>query len=235
MTRNAASFTKAPGVLLVLSTALLTGHGAEPPAGKDADGDKAKGKALFDGKTLTGWKATEFGGEGEVTVKDGAVIMEVGNDMTGITYDRKDFPTMDYEVTLEGKKVKGSDFFCTTTFPVGDSHCSLVVGGWSGSVVGLSSLNGRDASENETRTFRDFKNGQWYRVRIRVSRERIEAWIDNERVVNLATRGKKISVRAECEPCKPFGIATWRTCGAVKDIRVRGLTDEEKAAGAGKK
>ena len=28
----------------------------------------------------------------------------------------------------------GSDFFCTTTFPVGDAFCSFVVGGWSGTV-----------------------------------------------------------------------------------------------------
>ena len=52
---------------------------------------------------------------------------------------------MDYEVTLEGKRVAGDDFFCTTTFPVGESFCSFVVGGWHGTVVGLSSIDGMDA------------------------------------------------------------------------------------------
>ena len=35
-------------------------------------------------------------------------------------------------------------------------------------------------------------------------------------------------LRAECLPCRPFGIATWRTTGTVKDIQVRALTAEEK-------
>jgi 3-keto-disaccharide hydrolase len=190
---------------------------------KDAKADKGW-KALFDGKTLKGWKSTEFGGEAEVTVEGGAVVMERGNDMTGITYAGKDFPKMDYEVALEGKKLKGNDFFCTTTFPVGDKFCSLVVGGWGGGVVGLSSIDARDASENETTSFQEFKADRWYQVRIRVTKDRIQAWIDKEKVVDVSTKGKKLSIRAECEPCKPFGIATWRTTGAVRDIRVRMLT-----------
>jgi arylsulfatase A-like enzyme len=218
--------------------------GAQVPerkaAGRDGKPAPAKGgtkgagwKSLFDGKTLAGWKKTNFGGEGEVAIKDGAVVLEQGNDMTGITYTRGDFPRLDYEVTLEGKKLAGSDFFCTTTFPVGEKYCSLVVGGWGGTVVGLSSIDFRDASENETGTFKEFKRDQWYRVRIRVSKERITAWIDDKEMVDLETKGKRISIRAECDLCRPFGIATWRTTGAVRDIRVRPLTDaEKKAAGA---
>src|SRR5947209_6205238 len=105
---------------------------------------KAGWKSLFDGKSLDGWKPADFGGDARVFVKDGAIVMEKGKLMSGVTYRRGDFPKMDYEVTLEGKKLAGDDFFCTTTFPVGDSFCSLVVGGWGGSLVGLSSLNSLD-------------------------------------------------------------------------------------------
>ena len=221
-------------LLLALPVSLVVHQwaDAQKPA---ADKSKPAWKALFDGKALTGWKSTDFGGEGEVTVKDGVILMEVGNDMTGITYSRDDFPKIDYEVTLEGKKVKGSDFFCTTTFPVGDSHCSLVVGGWGGAVVGLSSIDGRDASENDTKSLQTFERDKWYRVRIRVTGERIQAWIDDKRVVDLATKGKKITIRGECDASKPFGIATWRTVGAVRDIRLRSLTEEEKKAAGDKK
>ena len=236
------------GVILALSFSVLLagcGAGTKDPASTKAPATSAKAPAtfskvfkdqlawqpLFDGKSLTGWKATNFGGEGEVSVKDGVILMEQGNDMTGVTYDRENFPKMDYEVVLEGKKLKGNDFFCTTTFPVGDDHCSLVVGGWRGTVVGLSSIDDLDASENNTNSLMNFKHDQWYRVRIRVTRERIEAWIDAEKVVDLATRGKKITIRGECDACKPFGIGTWRTTGAVRDIRVRQLTEGEKAAG----
>lgn len=187
-----------------------------------------KSRSLLDGKSLAGWEKTKFGGEGEVSVKDGTVSLEQGGDMTGITYMRGDFPRIDYEVTLEGKRVQGNDFFCTTTFPVGEDCCSLVVGGWGGTTIGLSSVDSLDASENDTSNAKSFKLDRWYRIKIRVTAERITAWIDDEKVVDLNTKGKKISVRAECELCKPFGIATWRTTGAVRDIKVRGLTTEER-------
>jgi hypothetical protein len=217
-------------VALVL--ALVLPPWAWAGGGKGAEKGKAGWKSLFDGKSLAGWKEANFGGEGEVSVKGGAVVLGQGNDMTGITYDRGDFPRTDYEVTLEGKRLRGGDFFCTTTFPVGASHCSLVVGGWGGATVGLSTVDAKDASMNETRTLKGFKNDRWYRVRIRVTGERIRAWIDGERVVDLATKGKKISIRPECDLCRPFGIATWRTTGAVRDIRVRPLAPAEKKGSA---
>jgi hypothetical protein len=192
-------------------------------------------KKLFDGKTLAGWKATDFFGAGKVHVKDGALVMEKGKLMTGVTYARGDFPKIDYEVTLEGQKVAGNDFFCTTTFPVGDSFCSLVVGGWSGTVVGLSSVDFMDASMNETRKDKEFEAGRWYRVRVRVSKKRVEAWIDRDKVVDLDTTDRALSIRTECKACRPFGIATYETTGAVRDVRVRALTEAEKKALAEKK
>jgi hypothetical protein len=216
-------------VVLTLSLALLA-CAADKPDKAAADKDKAAGKALFDGKSLEGWKSADFGGEGKVHVKDGAVVMETGKPMTGLTYARTDFPKVDYEVSLEGKKLDGDDFFCTTTFPVGDSFCSLVVGGWGGRVVGLSSVNSADASENETSTHKEFKKDQWYRFRVRVTKDHIVAWIDEEKMVDLDTTDKKISIRIECNPCRPFGVATWRTAGAVRNIRVRALTEAEKKA-----
>ncbi len=192
--------------------------------------DEAGWKTLFDGKTLNGWEPSDFFGAGKVQAKEGMLLLERGKHMTGATYTRGDFPKMDYEVTLEGKKLEGNDFFCTTTFPVGKDFCSLVVGGWSGTVVGLSSLDFMDASMNDTRTDRDFKADQWYRLRIRVSEKRIEAWIDQEKVVDQDTTDRKISIRVECNASTPFGIATYETTGAVRDVRVRTLNEADKKA-----
>lgn len=188
-----------------------------------AGDDKPAWKSLFDGKTLKGWKSTNFGGEGDVSVEDGAIVMEQGSNMTGVTYAGGDFPKTNYEVAFEGKRTKGLDFFCTTTFPVGDDPCSLVVGGWAGAVVGLSNVDGKDASENETRKNMGFDNDRWYRVRLRVTPERITAWIDDAKVVDLATKGRKISIRPECDPSRPFGFSTWSSTGAVRNVRVRPL------------
>ena len=113
------------------------------------DKPEANWKTLFDGKSLTGWKSTPFGGEGKVYVKDGAIRMEIGGDLTGVTWTGKP-PRSNYEISLEGMRIDGADFFCTTTFPVGQEYCSLVVGGWGGSIVGLSSIDSCDASENAT-------------------------------------------------------------------------------------
>ncbi len=216
---------------LALASGLMPTATAEPADPQKVPDKEAPGwKSLFDGKTLDGWKASNFYGAGKVQVKDGAIVMEKGKIMTGATYSRDDFPKMDYEVTLEGKKIAGEDFFCTTTFPVGDSFCSLVVGGWSGTVVGLSSIDSMDASTNETRKDKEFKTNQWYRIRIRVSQKRLEAWIDSEKMVDLDTKDRRISIRIECNASKPFGIATYETTGAVRDIRVRTLTEAEKKA-----
>ena len=84
--------------------------------------------SLFDGKNLGQWNITDFGGQGDVYVKDGSIFMEMGNDMTGITWSGP-VVKMNYEITLDAKRVTGSDFFCALTFPVGENPCSLVLGG----------------------------------------------------------------------------------------------------------
>ena len=189
--------------------------------------EKAEWKSLFDGKTLKGWKQSDFFKPGKSSVKDGAIILEKGSKMTGLTYDGKDFPKMNYEVSLESKRVDGRDFFCTTTFPVGESFCSFVVGGWGGSVTGLSSIDGIDASENQTGQGIEYKNDQWYKIRIRVTDKRVETWIDKEQTVDLDTSDVKLGIRIECNVSTPFGIASYDTVGAVKDIKVRNLSAAE--------
>jgi len=211
----------------------LTGIAAE--SGEPAEADPFAWKDLFDGKTFKGWKAPHFGAEGEVYVKDGAAVMETGSSMTGITYTGK-VPRDNYEISLEGKRLAGSDFFCTTTFPVGKDPCTLVVGGWGGTVVGLSSVDFYDASDNSTSSFREFKDNQWYRFRIRVTPQKIQCWIDDDQVVDQERKGHKFSIRDEVELCKPLGISTWETTGAVRNIRIRQLkpaTKEPNKSGDG--
>ena len=52
---------------------------------------------------------------------------------------------------------------------------------------------------------------------------------------NLETADRRISIRLECRPSRPFGICTWETAGAVRDLQVRQLTEVEKKAIAEKK
>jgi hypothetical protein len=189
---------------------------------KIADKHETPWTPLFNGRTLAGWLPTQFGGEGEVEIKNGELILEVGEELTGVTINRP-IPTSNYEVSLEAKRVAGSDFFCGLTFPVKKDPCSLIIGGWGGGVCGLSSIDGHDASENPTTSYRGFDNGRWYVIRLRVSDEKIEAWIDKEQIVDQDLKGRDISIRSEVEASKPFGIASYRTAAALRNIRLRAL------------
>jgi len=178
--------------------------------------------SLFDGKTLGQWKVTDFGGQGDVYVKDGAIYMEMGSYTTGITWTGP-VVRMNYEITLEAVRVEGNDFFCALTFPVAKKPCTLVLGGWGGSVCGLSNIDYYDAANNETTRILGFENGQWYRVRLRVVPNHIQAWVDGEELVNIDTTGRNIDIRPEVDLSQPLGVATWVTTGAVRNIRLKKL------------
>lgn len=177
-------------------------------------------RALFDGQTLAGWEIADFIGSGEVRARNGEIMLGRGDPMTGITWSGG-FPRYDYEVTLEAKRIDGNDFFSTITFPVRDEFCTLVIGGWGGSVVGLSSIGGADASENETRTYFPFEDQRWYRIRLRVADGKVEAWIDDRQVVGFDHRGRLLSLRVEVMANRPFGIATWNTTGVLRRLELR--------------
>ncbi len=158
-----------------------------------------------------------------MAVEKGVIQLGMGH-MTGITLtNTNDLPRMNYEISLDAMRVEGSDFFCGLTFPVGAEQCSLILGGWGGGTVGLSSIDGEDASQNETTTYMNFTNGKWFHVRLRVEPGKIQAWIDEDRVVNLDTTDKRFSIRLEVEPCVPLGVATWNTAAALKNIQLKKL------------
>ena len=217
---NAASL-RAAGIALGLS--LLATVPLPPLNAADKPSPAPSGVTrLFDGTTLKGWKPTPFGGAGEITVKDGAIQLEMGH-MTGVTWTNA-VPKMDYELSLEAKRTQGNDFFCGLTFPVGDSHVTLIAGGWGGALVGISSINGGDASENETTKFQRFEKDRYYKIRVRVEPKKIQAWIDDEQFVNLDTVGKSLALRpGETELSKPLGIATWNTASAIRNVQLKAL------------
>jgi hypothetical protein len=175
---------------------------------------------LFDGKSLDGWQITNFGTQGTVQVIEGEIVLGMGDGCTGITWNGN-FPKTDYEVKLEAKKITGNDFFCGMTFPVKDSFCTLIIGGWGGPVVGLSNIDGSDASDNESHTLKKFDHDTWYAIHLKVSSEKIEAWIDGEQVIDFSTSGKQLSVRSEVSLSKPFGICSWRTTSALRNIHLK--------------
>jgi len=184
-------------------------------------------QSLFDGKTLEGWKVPVFGGDGEVKVEDGAIVLGMGDPMTGIAWAGDKLPTTNYELALEAKRTRGIDFFATTTFPIGKSFASFVTGGWAGTVVGISCVDYYDAGDNITTQFKSFEDNTWYKIRIRVSDPKLECWIDDEKFVDLERKDRKFDLRIEVDLCKPLGIASYMTEGVVRKIRIRRLKPKE--------
>jgi 3-keto-disaccharide hydrolase len=180
-------------------------------------------KPLFDGKSLDGWRETAFTGRGAVRVDKGSLVLGAGKPLTGITLAR-DFPRTNYEVRFEAARLEGSDFFASLTFPVEDSFCTWVTGGWGGDIVGLSSLGGWDASDNETRSYFTFEKGRWYAFRLEVTPARIRAWIDDRSIVDVEIAGRTVSLRpGEIKLSAPFGFASYATAGALRKIEYRPL------------
>lgn len=193
---------------------LLSGCATAPPVGIWID--------LFDGRTLAGFVATDFSGNGSIGVENGALVLAPGTPFTGVNYTGN-LPASSFEVELRGARLAGDDFFCCLTVPVGASHCSLVVGGWGGRLIGISSLDDMDASENETTSFQEFETGRYYDIRLRVADQRIQAWIDGKPVVDVSLADHQVSVRWEVEPSRPFGIATYETRAGFTRVRYRAL------------
>jgi hypothetical protein len=187
----------------------------------------ASNQNLFDGKTLNGWTVTDFAGHGEPRVENGCIILPSGESLTGLNYTGKT-PTTNYEVEMDAKRVQGSDFFCGLTVPVNDSYASLILGGWGGGVCGISSLDEQDAARNETTTYRKFDADQWYHIRLRIEPDRIKAWVDDENIVAVMLKGVKVSVRSEVEPSRPFGIASYQTTAAIRNIQIHLIAEEDR-------
>lgn len=176
-------------------------------------------------ETLVSGKWAAIDGAADVEWDDGTQVMRigVGTDLNGVRWTGP-LPAVPYVVELEARRMSGSDFFCGLTFPVrtGEECVSLILGGWGGSLVGISSIDGFDASENSTGSQHEFENRRWYRIRVEVGEEHLQAWIDNRLVVDAHTEGQKLSLRVgPIENCAPFGLATWLTSAEVRGVKWR--------------
>ncbi len=243
---NRLAMTLVAGLVLNLAACCQQTPQSMGDAGSSAD-DGAGWGALFDGKTLKGWKRTEFGGDKAPYVQNGMLVIPTGEVLSGATYTGK-LPTTNYEIDVEVQRINGLDFFCGLTFPHKESNASLIIGGWGGGVCGISSIDGLDASENETTQFLSFDSKVWYTVRLRVWEDKFEAWLSydekneetkkNERViiklVDVNVKDRKVDVRPEVELSKPFGFSAFQTTAGLRSIRMRKLDPKKPKEGAPK-
>jgi len=186
----------------------------------------ADGKPLFNGRSLAGWKVLKegyFDMPGKVHVKNGLIYLEAGHELTGIAW-AGELPKTRYGISLEAMRVSGGDFFCGMTFPVGKGHCTLIMGGWAGTVVGISNIDGLAAVENETTQAVEFQNGQWYHIELEVTPTRILVWLDGEELIEVTrVNERRFEVWPQMEPTRPFGLSSYATRAIYRNIRLTRL------------
>jgi hypothetical protein len=186
--------------------------------------------SLFDGESLEGWSLPVYGGDGNVDVREGNLVIGRGLMMTGIRFERE-FPRVNYEIRYEARRTQGFDFFAACTFPVKESYVTFINGGWGGGLTGLSNVDGFDASQNQTGTYVTYRDNTWHRFRIRVTEDMIQVWLtpkdregnweDERSVIKLELEGRTVSTRFEVERYKPLGFTTWATEGQLRNIEYR--------------
>lgn len=148
--------------------------------------------------------------------------LKAGAPMTGIvfpTWVQDGLPLTDYRLTYEAMRVSGSDFFASVTFPVGslDRCVTFVLGGWGGSQVGISSIDGQDASMNATGSSQRFEDGKWYRIRIEVTKNSLAVWLDDKPLVRIDITNAQLGLRTgEIDKCAPFGFASYGAEGRIR-------------------
>lgn len=184
---------------------------------------------LLDDKNAALWQQAGIPDEGRISVAKGELTMSIGAPMTGCKFPNwtgLGLPGTSYSISYEATRVEGDDIFAMCTFPVSshDAHATFVLGGWGGTVTGISSIDFSDANENSTRGEQRYENGVWYRVRIEVRPEDIRALVNDRPMVNVSIKGRKVGLRTGfIDHCLPFGFATWNTMGKVRKVKVNVL------------
>lgn len=243
--------------LLCIASAMPTPVAAQKTATeeKSAKADKQSSETSSKEKSKTpwvslkgSWKACQFGGEGDVSIKEGVITMEYGEPLTGVVWTGpfegdeakkqpkdggkviKPLPRDNYEIRWQCKRDKGYDFLCAFTFPIADQYASLVMGGWGGGITGISSIDGQDASDNDTTMFKNYDDKRWYNARVRVETQKITVWIDGKEMFDQPRKDHEFDIRFEMDPCTPMGIANFECDSQIRNIEIRRLHASEIAS-----
>lgn len=216
------------GLILSSATPSLADQPSAPtePPEKSASGDSSTGARPWKSLEIregAKWVPSIFGGDGEIKLADGVISLGFGDPLTGVRWEG-DFPKQNYEISLEARRTNGFDFFCGLTLPSGDQRFSLVLGGWGGSLVGISSIGGMDAANNETMLIREFEQNRWYKIRMRVTDKKLVAWLDDDEIIEFERDERPLDIRAELEESTPVGIAAFQCESEIRNVRVRELT-----------
>lgn len=182
---------------------------------------------LFNGKDLTGWKRADIIDNGEIKVLPGGIVeCGVGRSISAIAYTNE-FPTMNYELSLEAMRVAGDDFFIALTIPIEKSFCTVIIGGWGGGLCGFSSYDGGDAANNQWAQGVALKNNCWYKLVVRVTTCVLQISLDQDLYtarVEFDDSGRFSLRSGEMDKTTPLGLATYETKAHWRNFTMTPIT-----------
>ena len=168
------------------------------------------------------FESTKYLKAGAVKFEDGIMTIAAGEPFSGAALTDPVYSDY-YELSLEARRTAGSDIFCGIYFPVGDSHCSVVLGGWGNSLSGLSMLDGLSAAENETAYPQSFGNDKWVKVQLKVLPESLTLMADGETVIHLDREGRELTPYLGLEMFHPLGFFTYESAAEIRNARITRL------------
>jgi hypothetical protein len=169
------------------------------------------------------WQVSNYGSGGSIKFSNSSLNIEMGDPIQGVNWVGSSLPKNNYSLTFEAMRTQGNDFFVGLTFPIKEQFCSLIISGWGGTVSGLSSINGLDASENESTCDLVINNNQWYKIELKVQDKVIKVFFDEKEIINILTHEKVFSIRPEVEPSKPLGLASFYTSAQYRNFFLKKL------------
>ncbi len=175
------------------------------------------------------WQNLDFGSNGDSEITADLLTIHHGERLAGLRFTGDVDALLgsargNYEIMLEARRTAGNDLFLGLTFPIGKESASLVLGGWGGAVCGISSVDGADAASNDYKSIHNFEDNQWYRVRLKVTPDRVQAWLDGAPLFDVErAKVKAFGVRSEVGPSAPLGLFTFGTSAQIRAIGVRKL------------
>lgn len=123
---------------------------------------------------------------------------------------------------MKVSSLEGYNQPCVLSFPVQDSFCTLFYNG--GTAAGLSKIGGKDIGVPGGKAGAE---KQWYALRLRVTKAKIEGWADGKPLLDVAIpEGAEITCDKADSGIKRLNIRTWKTTAAYRDLRVRRLGAE---------
>ena len=182
---------------------------------------RTSGKTSSTARRSTGWKAPQFGGEGKVYVKDGTIVMETGSMMTGITWTGEAIRN-NYELDA-GRHAAGRHRLLLHHH-LSRRRRSLLAGRRRLGRHGRRAVERRRLRRLGKRHHQDHDlQGQPVVSRADPRDRRGDRGLDRRPTGGRTSRGRTTSSTSASSAisCRPLGICTWDTTGAVRNIRVR--------------